>query len=204
MNTLEFNVSGMDCAECANNVQSALSDLPQIHNAQVLLGAEKAIISFENDPPSIIEIKQAVSNAGYEAILDNKPDDTDDKSDLRSFGKSSILFFIFVVIFVLAITLVGERQGIFETLQSLIPWYLWLTIIIIGGWPVFLNVTRAIRKGRIISHTLMSASVITAAAVGEWASALLIVVFMRFGDFIEKKLLQSSFSVSMFVFFIPV
>ena len=187
MNTLDFKISGMDCAECANNVQSALSDLPQIHNAQVLLGAEKAIISFENDPPSIIEIKRVVSNAGYEAILDNKPDDTDDRSDLGSFGKSSILFFIFVVIFVLAITLVGERQGIFETLQSLVPWYLWLTIIIIGGWPVFLNVTRAIRKGRIISHTLMSASVITATAIGEWASALLIVVFMRFGDFIEKS-----------------
>jgi len=187
VNTLEFEISGMDCAECANHVQSALSDLPQICDVQVLFGVEKAIISFENESPSITEIKQAVSNAGYEAILDNKPDDTDDNSDIRSFGKSSILFFILIVVFVLAITLVGERQGIFDTLQKSTPWYLWLTLIIIGGWPVFINVTHALRKGRIISHTLMSASVIAAVAVGEWVSGLLIVVFMRFGDFIEKS-----------------
>jgi len=34
---------------------------------------------------------------------------------------------------------------------------------------------------------LMSASVVTAIVVGEWVSALLIVVFMRFGDLIEKS-----------------
>jgi len=166
MKTFEFKVSGMDCTECTAHVQSVLSDLPQILDAQVFLGAEKAIISFENEPPSIVEIKQAVSNAGYQAIIDNKPEGTDNSSDLRSFGKTSIFTFIFIVIFVLIITLVGERQGIFDTLQRLIPWYLWLASIIIGGWPVFQNVIRALRKGRIISHTLMSTSVIAAIVVG--------------------------------------
>ena len=158
MKTLEFKISGMDCAECAVHVQTALSNLPKIHSTQVLLGAEKAIISFENEPPSMIEIKRAVSRAGYEVILEDKPEDTENILDQRSFGKTSIFFFIFIVIFVLVITLIGEQQGIFDTLQSLAPWYLWLSLILIGGWPVFQNVARALRKGRIISHTLMSTS----------------------------------------------
>jgi len=187
MQTLEFKISGMDCAECATHVQTALSDLPQIHSVQVLLGAEKAIICFKNEPPSKTKIKRVVSSAGYEAILEEKPETTDKNPIFLSFGKSSILFFIFIVVFVLAITLFGERQGFFDTLDSLALWYLWLTLIIIGGWPVFQNVARAFRKGRIISHTLMSASVVTAIVVGEWVSALLIVVFMRFGDLIEKS-----------------
>ena len=51
MRSIEVNISGMDCAECAAHVQTALNDLPQIHSAEVLLGAEKAIISFETEPP---------------------------------------------------------------------------------------------------------------------------------------------------------
>ena len=187
MDTLEIKISGMDCAECTNQVHEALSNLPEVHSAHVLLGAEKAIISFEKEPPSKTEIKRAVSNAGYQAILEDKPENTNKKSTFISFGKSSILFFIFIVIFVLAITLIGEQQGFFDLLESLAPWYLWLILILIGGWPVFQNVTRALRKGRIISHTLMSTSVIAAVIVGEWVSALLIVVFMRFGDLIEKS-----------------
>ena len=119
--------------------------------------------------------------------MDKKQIENGKSSNLQQFGKTSILFFILIVFLVLAITLAGEQLGNFTRQQSLIPWYFWLSLILIGGWPIFQNVIQSIRKGKIISHTLMSASVIAAVIVGEWVSGLLIVAFMRFGDFIEKS-----------------
>ena len=63
MKTKEIRIKGMDCAECTSHVQSALYELPQIKDVQVLLGAEKAIIQFEKDPPSDLEIMHAVADA---------------------------------------------------------------------------------------------------------------------------------------------
>jgi Cu+-exporting ATPase len=186
MKTIEIKIAGMDCAECASHVQKALSDLPQIESAQVFLGAEKAVIRFENKPPSNLEIIHAVGDAGYEAVMDDG-ENQDKISDVGAFGNASILSFILIVLTILAVTLIGERLGVFEKLQIVIPWFIWSILILIGGWPVFQNVMRSLLKGRVISHTLMSASVITAIVVGEWATALMIVAFMRLGDLIEKQ-----------------
>ena len=186
MKTLEIKIAGMDCAECASHVQKALSRLPQIESAQVFLGAEKAVIRFENEPPTNPEIMRAVADAGYEAIMDDG-ENQDKISDNGAFGDASIISFILIVLIILAVTLIGEQLGVFKALQNVIPWFIWLILILIGGWPVFQNVTRSLLKGRVISHTLMSASVITAIVVGEWATALMITAFMRIGDLIEKQ-----------------
>ena len=186
MKTLEIKIAGMDCAECASHVQKALSRLPQIESAQVFLGAEKAVIRFENEPPTNPEIMRAVADAGYEAIMDDS-ENQDKISDIGAFGDASILSFILIVLIILAVTLIGEQLGVFKALQNVIPWFIWLILILIGGWPVVQNVMRSFLKGRVISHTLMSASVITAIVVGEWATALMITAFMRIGDLIEKQ-----------------
>jgi P-type Cu+ transporter len=186
MKSKEILIKGMDCAECASHVQSALCELPQIESVQVLLGAEKAIIQFKDDPPMNTEIEEAVAGAGYEAILDIDANQGALKN-AGDFGNASILAFIGVVLFILAITVLGEQSGVFKQLQNLVPRLVWLGLILIGGWPIFKNVIRSLLKRRVISHTLMSASVFTAIAVGEWATALMIVLFMRLGDLIERQ-----------------
>ena len=186
MKNKEIKINGMDCAECTRHVQKALSNLPQIESVHVLLGAEKAIIEYINEPPTNSEIMHAVDDAGYEAVLDVSGKQ-DSAKNAGTFGNASILSFIGVVLLILAVTLLVEQLGVFNLLETIIPWFVWSGLILIGGWPVFQNVTRALMKGRIISHTLMSASVVTAIVIGEWATALMIVLFMRLGDLIEKQ-----------------
>jgi P-type Cu+ transporter len=188
MKNKEIQINGMDCAECASHVQKALSNLPQIESALVLLGAEKAIIQFEDEPPTNPEIIHAVAEAGYEAVLDeDKIENHASTKNAGDFGNASILSFIVIVLFILAITFLGEQLGVFNRLQMIIPWFVWLGLILIGGLPIFQNVVRALLRKQVISHTLMSVSVFTAIAVGEWATALMIVLFMRLGDLIERQ-----------------
>ena len=80
----------------------------------------------------------------------------------------------------------GEWLGLFGTLNALIPLPIGAVIVLIAGFPVFRNVVRATLNRQIISHTLMTLGVIAALAVGEWATAAVVVFFMRVGDYAER------------------
>jgi cation transport ATPase len=51
---------------------------------------------------------------------------------------------------------------------------------------VFRNVARATLRGQVISHTLMTVGVVAALVVGQWATAAVVVFFMRVGDYAER------------------
>jgi len=184
----DITIKGMDCAECTLHVKEALASVPGVISADVYLGAERATIRFSGEQPQPRDIEQAVKNAGYEAILDieNIPASQGPIS-FSSFGKTTILSFIGIVVFVLSATIIGEQLGLISSLENRVPWYFWLVLIMIGGYSIMTKVIRALFKRKIISHTLMTASMITAIIAGEWTTALLIVIFMRLGDFIERN-----------------
>jgi P-type Cu+ transporter len=191
--SFEVKISGMDCADCALHVKKALDDIPAVVSADVFLGAEKAIVHYRDVKPMLEDIKQAVKKAGYKAYLESESEqDLQPTDTILQFGKTSIFIFIVILIAVLGITIIGERMGLISLLENFIPWYVWLGAIILGGYPVFSQVLSALSKKRIISHTLMTTSVLTAFFVGKWATAMLIVLFMRMGDFIEKNTTQKA------------
>ena len=67
-----------------------------------------------------------------------------------------------------------------------IPWPVGLAFVLLIGYPVFLNVARATLRGKVISHTLMSVGVLGALLIGQWATAAVVVFFMRVGDYAER------------------
>ena len=86
----------------------------------------------------------------------------------------------------LFVVVVGEWLGLFETLTARVPWPVGLAAVLVAGYPVFRNVVRATLKGQVIAHTLMTLGVIAALVVGQWATAAVVVFFMRVGDYAER------------------
>ena len=81
---------------------------------------------------------------------------------------------------------IGEWFGLFEQITEQVPWPIGVAIVLIGGYPIFRNVIRATLRRQVISHTLMTLGVIAALVVGQWATAAVIVFFMRVGDYAEN------------------
>ena len=79
----------------------------------------------------------------------------------------------------------GERLGLVEALVERIPPWLALAAVVAGGYPIFLNVVRALRNRAVTSHALMTLGIVGAIAIGQYAAAAVIVFFMRLADFIE-------------------
>jgi Cd2+/Zn2+-exporting ATPase/Cu+-exporting ATPase len=181
--TIELSIKGMDCADCARHVKEAIEVTPGVLAVEILFSAQKAVVSLDPANAGLADIRRAVKDAGYSII---EPEEEVTTQPLGSKFTRQILT-LFGVVFgaVLFIVVIGEWLGFFEAVSRRMPWQVWLVAVLIGGWPVFRNVIKAAFKGRITSHTLMTVGVLAAVAVGEWAAAVIVVFFMRIGDYVE-------------------
>jgi Cu+-exporting ATPase len=185
--TIEVPVHGMDCAECAGHVRGAIAALPGVETVDVLLSSERAVIRCDPRRVQLADIRTAIEGAGYSvpapdaATADAAPAATAG----AAFGRRVLALFGLVFGAVLFIVVAGEWLGLFERLTERVPFPVGAALVLLAGYPVFRNVVRAALRRQVISHTLMSVGVLAALAVGQWATAAVVVFFMRVGDYAE-------------------
>jgi P-type Cu+ transporter len=181
---LVVQVRGMDCAHCARTVQQAISGVPGVQSAEVLLSVEKAVVTLDESAPASLEkIRKAVEESGYTVPVS-------DGESVEDTGKemSRHVIWLFALIFgvVLLVVVVGEWLNLFDILRDIVPLPVGILLVLLFGYPIFVNVVKAALKRRIVVHTLMAVGAIAALVVGEWVTAILVVFFMRVGDYAER------------------
>lgn len=181
---LELCIRGLDCIDCARHVREAIEAVPGVIGVEVLLAAQKAVVHLDPTQAAPMDIQRAVEGAGY-SVATPEAEVSTKSPFLEQFTRHVLVLFAVVFGSVLFIVVIGEWLGVFEAVSRRMPWQVWLVAVLIGGWPVFRNVIKAVFKGRITSHTLMTVGVVAAVAVGEWAAAVIVVFFMRIGDYVE-------------------
>jgi P-type Cu+ transporter len=180
---LEVPIAGMDCAECTEHVRHAIAALPGVVSVEVFLASEKASVRLDPQQANQDAIRGAVEGAGYRVAA---PDATSVEASGRILTRQLGLLLAALFGVVLFVAVVGEALGVFERVTELVPWPIWLALVLIAGYPIFRNVIRATLHRQIISHTLMTIGVLAAIAVGQWMTALVVVFFMRVGDTVER------------------
>ncbi|MBC7878170.1 MAG: cadmium-translocating P-type ATPase [Anaerolineales bacterium] len=183
--TIEIPIAGMDCTECTQTVQRAISSLNGIKKADVFLSSEKAIIQLDPSLVKMIDIRNAVKNAGYSVPQQNE-ENTTPNAALVNFSRR--IFTVLGLAFggIILLVVAGEWLGLLDGLTQFIPFPIGVLLVILGGAPIFLNVIRATLNRQVISHTLMSIGALAAILVGEWTTAMVVVFFMHIGSYTEK------------------
>lgn len=177
----------MDCAGCARSVQQALASVRGVRSAEVLLTSEKAILKV--DEANDNDLRKAVESAGFRIPAKASSSATTAQATGGAHTASSRrILLLFGVIFatVLAVVIGGEVLGVFDWMTERIPWYVGVAAVLALGYPVFKQVVRGAVQGRIIAHTLMTVGAVAALVVGQWVTALIVVFFMRMGDYAER------------------
>ena len=186
---IDLPIRGMDCAQCAAHVQRAIVAVPGVESAEVSLAAEKAVVHLDPARAELSAICRAVEGAGYtvaEREMERTPGTRLLASRSQDFTRQVLTLLGIVFGAVLFIVVVGEQLGVFERLTEQVSWPVGLTIVLAGGYPVFRGVVRAALRRQITSHTLMTLGVVAALVVGQWATAAVVVFFMRVGDYAER------------------
>lgn len=68
MKKVSLKIEGMHCEGCSNRLTRVLENLDGVISANVSLENKKADIEYNEDTLNIEEMKEAISDAGFEAI----------------------------------------------------------------------------------------------------------------------------------------
>lgn len=67
MKKINLGIEGMHCEGCVNRLTKVLKGLDGVNDAKVSLENKNAEIEYDDDKIEIEDLKQAVSDAGFEA-----------------------------------------------------------------------------------------------------------------------------------------
>lgn len=78
---VEFDISGMTCASCANKIEKKLNKMDGVDKATVNFALETVLVEYNPDQVSIPDMKEAIKKLGY--TLEQKQDKAGDQVDHR-------------------------------------------------------------------------------------------------------------------------
>ncbi len=181
--TREYRISGMDCQDCVRHVRNAIASLDGVEACDVYLASERAVVRGPALDDALEQrLRKAVAAAGY-AVVDEKADQR--LGEARAASRRVLVVLATVALFVLLVVILGEWLGLLDGITDRIPWYVSALLIVWIGRRPLLQVLRSALRGQVISHSLMTVGALAAALAGEWATAAIVVIFMRVGAYTE-------------------
>jgi Cu+-exporting ATPase len=179
--TLERPIVGVDCAECAVDVERRLGALRGVTSVHVLPAAER--VRLRVDParfdPEALESALLGSGCSVSPPTPVGP-------SRFAYARPVLTLFGVIVGVVLLVVVLGEWLGLFEAVTERVPFAIGVALVLVAGAPIFRGVLRAALRRRVTSHTLMTVGVSAAIAVGEWAVAGVVVLFMHVANYAER------------------
>lgn len=178
---LVFDVSGMDCGDCARTIERVAGATAGVDSAMVNFAV--GTLTIVPNSAAIAELPRSIAHnidkAGYQAQLREGGKRADferlpwyrNESVLRA-GLGLLLWFA-----------AAGSQYFFDNEPITIGLY--LIAIAVGGYQIARAAWQAAKVRRIDMNVLMTISVIGAAAIGEWAEGGLVVVLFSIGTALQ-------------------
>ncbi len=192
---LVFDVTGMDCGDCAKSVERIVGQLPNIRRAEVSFGAATLTVEHaagavgaaadagSSTDAVVRAVGGAVDRAGYTAVLRTEvrggqagPAWWQHRKVIPTAGALLLWLIAFAI------------QHAFGQKNMAIPIY--AIAIAIGGYAILRSAIASARARRIDMNVLMTISVIGAAALGDWSEGALVVVLFSVGTFLQAMTLD--------------
>lgn len=162
---VELAVQGMTCGACAARIEKKLNELHGVE-AAVNYATETAMVAFDGDAFSEVQIITAIESVGFGArVVDDEPFDDDLEQRLRR-----VRFRL----------LVSGALTVPVVLLSMVPafmfdgWQWWAMalsapVVTWGAWPFHVNAIKSARHGTSTMDTLISVGIIAATIWSVWA-----------------------------------
>ncbi|MDM7999644.1 MAG: heavy metal translocating P-type ATPase [Dehalococcoidia bacterium] len=143
-----FDVTGMTCATCVQNIETALNALDGVISATVNLASEKAYVRYNPEAVSVSALRKAIADAGYKATLAaDGAVDTDRQARDRERRRLVVLlifsFSLAVPVFVLSMVMpFGSSADNWLLLGLTTP------VQFLVGWQFYVGTYKALRNRR--------------------------------------------------------
>lgn len=172
-----FRLSGLDCADCAANLEKRIAALTGVQTVKVNFGASKMMVEHTITDKEIIEV---VQQAGYQAVNDKEAGAAALKQSAWWQKPRTLATFAAGLFLTAAMAL--DWVGMGE--QVLIPLY--ILAILTGGYHVAKSGLYGLKSRTLDTNFLMVIAVVGAAAIGQWSEGATVVFLFSLGNALQS------------------
>lgn len=189
MKKYEFEIAGLDCAACANEIQEGLNKNPEIKNANVNFAKMK--LTYETDTLSKEEIEKIVQSIEPEVELLEVNSKSKDLKNEKAQKENRKKLWLHILRLVIGAIVAGV--GLYIPMPKVAS-----TIFIVLGYAVLLfktvrNAVKLLFKSKTINENLLiTISCIGAYLVGKSSEGLMVIILYEIGKILEEKAINKT------------
>ena len=189
MKKYEFEIAGLDCATCANEIQEGLNKNPEIKNANVNFAKMK--LTYETDTLSKEEIEKIVQSIEPEVELLEVNSKSKDLKNEKAQKENRKKLWLHILRLVIGAIVAGV--GLYVPMPKVAS-----TIFIVLGYAVLLfktvkNAVKLLFKSKTINENLLiTISCIGAYLVGKSSEGLMVIILYEIGKILEEKAINKT------------
>ena len=174
-----FQISGMDCPDCASKLERRISKVTGVKEAMVNFNSAEMVIRHESRENIINEFVKIVDEAGYKARLKTIADDLmENKPSFLKKNKRGLLTLVSGILIVL-----GYISSLFSNSTGI---YFFALSIAAGGFYVARSGFYSLKSFSLDMNFLMGIAAVGAAAIGEWEEGAMVVFLFSLGNTLQS------------------
>lgn len=189
MKKYEYEIAGLDCAACANEIQEGLNKNPEIKNANVNFAKMK--LTYETDTLSKEEIEKIVQSIEPEVELLEVNSKSKDLKNEEAQKENRKKLWLHILRLVIGAIVAGV--GLYVPMPKVAS-----TIFIVLGYAILLfktvkNAVKLLFKSKTINENLLiTISCIGAYLVGKSSEGLMVIILYEIGKILEEKAINKT------------
>ncbi|TCK97816.1 Cd2+/Zn2+-exporting ATPase [Natranaerovirga hydrolytica] len=184
MKPIVFILEGLNCANCANKIETEVSHINEVEMASVNFVNKSLTVTSTLSKKDLLQKVSKIVHKHEPHIIVNEKGSSPNKEDKKSLF-SNDLFLIIISSLLFLIAFLSKKHS-FSTYIYLI------TYILIGGEILLKAGKNILRKNIFDENFLMSIATLGAIAIGEYPEALAVMLFYRVGEFFQDMAVNSS------------
>ncbi len=179
-----YRVEGMDCGSCAATINSALSGLAGVSNANVSVAREILTLNLDPSQTTVKEVEETVRSLGFDATpLHGKSEKPTAKAWWDTPKTRHLCTSFALSVFAFLGTLIAPES----------EFVLLTTAVAFALFPIAKRAFVAARLGAVFTiQMLMTIAAIGAVLIGEQLEAMLVVLLFMVGEFLEGLAAQKA------------
>lgn len=189
MKKYEYEIAGLDCAACANEIQEGLNKNPEIKNANVNFAKMK--LTYETDTLSKEGIEKIVQSIEPEVELLEVNSKSKDLKNEKAQKENRKKLWLHILRLVIGVIVAGV--GLYVPMPKIAS-----TIFIVLGYAILLfktakNAVKLLFKSKTINENLLiTISCIGAYLVGKSSEGLMVIILYEIGKILEEKAINKT------------
>lgn len=189
MKKYEYEIAGLDCAACANEIQEGLNKNPEIKKANVNFAKMK--LTYETDTLSKEEIEKIVQSIEPEVDLLEVNSKSKDLKNEKAQKENRKKLWLHILRLVIGAIVAGV--GLYVPMPKVAS-----TILIVLGYAILLfktvkNAVKLLFKSKTINENLLiTISCIGAYLVGKSSEGLMVIILYEIGKILEEKAINKT------------